>query len=68
MINMTEHIMMIEFTRVIGGEYSMNLVALFNDTKINEEEVRDLIQTGRAEHSDDIVLMTKKQYDSLCGR
>jgi len=65
---MTEHIMMIEFTRVIGGEYSMNLVALFNDTKINEEEVRDLIQTGRAEHSDDIVLMTKKQYDSLCGR
>jgi len=65
---MPEHIMMIEFTRVIGGEYSMNLVALFNDTKINEEEVRDLIQTGRAEHSDDIVLMTKKQYDSLCGR
>lgn len=65
---MTDHIMMIEFTRVIGGDYSMDLVALFNDTKISEEEVRDLIQTGRAEHSDDIVLMTKKQYNSLCGR
>lgn len=65
---MTEHIMMIEFTKVIGGEYSMDLVALFNDTKIDEEEVRDLIQTGRAEHSDDIIIVTKKQYNSLCGR
>lgn len=64
---MNEHIMMIEFTQVIGP-YSMNVVALFNDTKIDEEVVRDLIQTGRAEHSDDIVLMTKKQYDSLCER
>lgn len=65
---MNKHMMMIEFTQVIGGEYSMDLVALFNDTKIDEEKVRDLIQTGRAEHSDDIVLMTKRQYDSLCGR
>lgn len=65
---MNEHIMMIEFTRVIGGTYSMECVALFNDTKISEDEVRKLIKSGRAEHSDDIVLMSKRQYDSLCGR
>ena len=64
---MTEHIMMIEFTKVIGGEYSINLVALFNDTKISEAEVRRTIKAGSAEYSDDIVLMTKKQYESLCG-
>ena len=65
---MNKHIMMIEFTQIIGGEYSMDLVALFNDTKISEDEVRKTIKAGRAEHSDDIVLMTKKQYNSLCGR
>ena len=66
-MRMTEHIMMIEFTKVIGGEYSINLVALFNDTKISEAEVRRTIKAGSAEYSDDIVLMTKKQYESLCG-
>ena len=65
---MTEHIMMIEFTKIFDGNYSMDLVALFNDTKISEDEVRKRIKAGRAEYSDDIVLVTKKQYDSLCGR
>ena len=63
---MTEHIMMVEFTQLLGP-YELTKVALFNDTKISEDEVRERIQEGRAEYSDDIVLMTKKQYESLCG-
>lgn len=59
--------MMIEFTQVLGP-YELTKVALFNNLKISEEKVNELIKSGKAEYSDDIVVISKQQYDSLCGR
>ena len=64
---MNEHIMMIEFTQVLGP-YELTKVALFNNLKISEEEVKRLIKLGRAEQSNDVVVISKQQYESLCGR
>lgn len=64
---MNEHIMMIEFTQVLGP-YELTKVDLFNNLKISEEKVNELIKSGRVEYSDDIVVISKQQYESLCGR
>lgn len=62
-----DHIQMIEFTQLLGP-YELTRVALFNDMKISEEKVRQLIESGRAEQSDNVVVISKQQYESLCSR
>lgn len=59
-----KHIMMIEFTRLFAN-IDIPMVALYNETRISEEEVRNKIVDGTAEHSDFIVVMFKSQYDNL---
>ena len=56
--------MMIEFTRLLAST-DIPMVALYNETRISEEEVRNKIVDGTAEHSDFIVVMFKSQYDNL---
>lgn len=65
---MNKHIMAKEFSVIIGGAYNMPKVALFNDKKISEEKVDELIRTGMTEYCDDVVVISQKQYESLCGR
>lgn len=48
------------------GPYKVELVILFNLKHISEREVKDLIKSGMVENSDDVVVMTKKQYENLC--
>lgn len=62
-----DHIQMIEFTQLLGP-YELNKVVLFNDKKISEEEVKELIKSGTAEQSNNVVIISKQQYESLCGR
>ena len=59
-----KHIVMIEFTRLLAN-IDIPMVALYNETRISEEEVRNKIVDGTAEHSDFIVVMFKSQYDNL---
>ena len=59
-----KHIMMIEFTRLIAN-IDIPMMALYNETRISEKEVRKKIVDGTAEHSDFIVMMFKSQYENL---
>ena len=59
-----KHLMMIEFTQVLASTL-IPMVALYNETRISEEEVRKKIKDGTAEHCDFIVVMFKSQYDNL---
>ena len=59
-----KHMMMIEFTRLLAN-IDIPMVALYNETRICEEEVRKKIVDGTAEHSDFIVVMFKSQYENL---
>lgn len=59
-----KYMMMIEFTQLLAGT-DIPMVALYNETRISEEEVRNKIVEGTAEHSDFIVVMFKSQYENL---
>ena len=56
--------MVIEFTQTIA-HIDMPMIALYNETRIGEEEVRNKIVRGRAENDDFIVVMSKSQYENL---
>ena len=59
-----KHLMVIEFTQTIA-HIDMPMIALYNETRIGEEEVRNKIVRGRAENDDFIVVMSKSQYENL---
>ena len=59
-----KYLMMIEFTQVLAST-PIPMVALYNETRISEEEVRKKIKDGRAENDDFIVVMFKSQYENL---
>lgn len=60
-----KNLMIKEFTTLIAG-YEFPRILLFNADHISEEEVDELIRTGRCENSNDVVLLTKEQYKNLC--
>lgn len=62
-----DHIQMIEFTQLLGP-YELTKVVLFNDLKIDEAAVKELIMNGKAECSEAVVVISRQQYESLCGR
>lgn len=59
-----KHLMMIEFTQVFAST-PIPMVAVYNETRISEETVRQKIKDGTVEHCDFIVVMFKSQYDNL---
>lgn len=59
-----KHLMMIEFTQTYSS-VDVPMVALYNETRISEETVREKIKNGTAEHDDFIVVMFKSQYENL---
>ena len=56
--------MMFEFKQTYSC-VDVPMVALYNETRISEEEVRKKIKDGTAENCDFIVVMFKSQYDNL---
>lgn len=58
-----EHIMAVEFTHQLGL-YTEQMVAVFDDRKASEKEVRDYICSGESYHPH-IVVMYKTQFESL---
>jgi hypothetical protein len=59
-----KHMMMIEFTQTYSF-VDVPMVALYNETRISEETVRQKIKDGTAEHCDFIAIMFKSQYENL---
>lgn len=58
-----EHIMAVEYNRHIGP-YTEQMVAVFDDRKASEKEVRDYVCSGESYHPH-IVIMYKDQFESL---
>lgn len=46
----------------------MEEVVLFNENHISEDDVKNLIDNGMVEHSNDVVVMTATQYANLCEK
>lgn len=65
---MAKHLMMKEFSVLLGGTYEVVKVALFNTTRISEKQVNKLIRNGLIEFNDDILVITKDKYDRLCDK
>lgn len=63
-MNKTNYLMMIEFEERFCN-VNTHKVALFNSTRISEEEVNKLIVTGRAEHDFRICIIDKETYEML---
>ncbi len=57
---MTENIYIIEYETNYG-----DYVAMFNKKVITEDAVKDLIMKGLVDHTDKVVVMTKKAYINL---
>lgn len=66
-MNKATHLMMIEFEETCSI-VNIPKVALFNSTRISEEEVKKLIMTGRAEHDSRICITDKETYEMLCDK
>ena len=65
---MAQHLMMKEFSVLLGGAYEVVKVALFNTTRISEKQVNKLIRNGLAEFNDNILVITKDKYERLCDK
>lgn len=59
-----EHLKVIEFKQIFGT-FDVDMVAMFNSSRIREDAVNNLIVRGEAEHNDYIVVMFKSQYERL---
>lgn len=67
-MNTNEHIKRISLTTAYcNSDSKQELVILFNNNIISEEEVNKLINSGMYENDQRIVIMTKLQSDNLLG-
>lgn len=64
-MNRIKHLKVIEYEQQYPRVGIKPMIAMFNASRIDEEEVKKLILSGEAEHSDFIVTMFKSQYKSL---
>ena len=60
-----ENLMVIEYDITYADVHKIPMVAMFNNTRIAEETVAEMIKSGVVEHSDFVVTMFKSQYDNL---
>lgn len=65
---MAKHLMMKEFSVLLGGTHEVVKVALFNTTQISEKHVNKLIKNGLTEFNDNILVITKDKYERLCDK
>lgn len=61
---MKDTIFIIEYDLSIGP-HSMEMVAMYNENVITEEEVVKLIDDGMVDTDNRVVVMNRKQYDNL---
>ena len=61
---MKDNIFIIEYDLSIGP-HIMEMVAMYNENVITEEEVVKLINNGNVDNDNRVVVMNRKQYDNL---
>ena len=59
-----KHLKVIEFEQTFGT-LEIEMVAMFNSSRIREDAVRELVINGTVEHNDYIVVMFRSQYERL---
>jgi len=60
-----ENIMMIEYDEKYGRLGAVSMIALYNQTKITEADVEQVIAGGVSEHLNKVILITKSQYENV---
>ena len=65
-----EYLMKIEWTAELANGYTVEKVALYNETVVSEVEVRSWIEQGLLDFDTKptVVVMTKCQYENLFDR
>lgn len=58
-----ENLMQIDYNKTIGGIYEVEMVALYNQSRISQEEVKEAIQT-ETDHPF-IIFSTKQQFENV---
>ena len=61
---MKDNIFIIEYD-ISVGPYNMEMVAMYNENVITEEEVVKLINNGNVDNDNRVVVMNRKQYNNL---
>lgn len=61
---MKDNIFIIEYD-ISVGPYNTEMVAMYNENVITEEEVVKLINNGNVDNDNRVVVMNRKQYDNL---
>ena len=59
------HVMMISFSRRYSETVSEDLVALYDDRLVQEEDAMDYIQNYYPMYSSKVVVMTQEQYNNV---
>lgn len=65
MISKIKHLKVVEFEQELTPPLKLPMIAMFNSSRIDEDRVKQLVVSGKAEHSDFIVVMFKSQYENL---
>ena len=61
---MKDNIFIIEYD-ISVGPYNTEMVAMYNENVITEEEVVKLINNGNVDNDNRVVVMNRKQYNNL---
>ena len=65
MISNIKHLKVVEFEQELTPTLKLPMIAMFNSSRIDEDRVKQLVVSGKAEHNDFIVVMYKSQYENL---
>ena len=65
MISKIKHLKVVEFEQKLTPTLKLPMIAMFNSSRIDEDRVKQLVVSGKAEHNDFIVVMFKSQYENL---
>ena len=65
MISKIKHLKVVEFEQELTPTLKLPMIAMFNSSRIDEDRVKQLVVSGKAEHNDFIVMMFKSQYENL---
>ena len=65
MMSKIKHLKVVEFEKELTPTLKLPMIAMFNSSRIDEDRVKQLVVSGKAEHNDFIVVMFKSQYENL---
>lgn len=64
-MNKIKHLKAIEYTITHTGWYEVEMVALYNESRISEDSVRELIEKDKVDINPFVAVMYKNVYENL---